>query len=102
MSEANVEIVRGLLDAFQRRGHERAFDLYDPDIEWDASLQPAPDLAGVYQGHQGVRTFWGRHTGIATEVPPYALVFSFRDSRVARWRFFPDLQSALEAVGLTG
>jgi ketosteroid isomerase-like protein len=53
MSQENVELVRDLLDAFRRRDHERAFDLYDPDIEWDASLQPAPDVAGIYQGHEG-------------------------------------------------
>jgi ketosteroid isomerase-like protein len=47
----NVEIVRELLEAFAKREHERAFALYDPDIEWDASLHHAPDVAGVYQGH---------------------------------------------------
>jgi ketosteroid isomerase-like protein len=134
VSQENVEIVRALAEAFQRRDHERAFDFYDPDIEWDASLQPAPDITGVYHGHLGVRTFWrrwlsawqdlefevedvrdagddvvilirnqrqwGRHTGIPTEVLPYAQVYTFRDGKVVRWRFFPDQQSALKAVGL--
>ena len=134
VSQENVKIVRELLDAFARREHERAFELYDPDIEWDASLQPAPDAAGVYRGHDGVRTFWrrwlsawkdldfdvedvldagddvvalirnqrqfGRHTGIVTEVPDYALVFTLRGGKVVRWRFFPDQRAALEAVGL--
>jgi ketosteroid isomerase-like protein len=134
MSAENVEIVRDLLDAFRRRDHERAFDFYDPDIEWDASLQPAPDAAGIYHGHEGVRTFWrrwlsawkdlefelgpvrdagdevvavirnqrqwGRHTGIPTEVPTYALVFTVRSGKVVRWRFFPDVPPALKAVGL--
>ena len=60
MSEENVEIVRGLLDAFARRDHEGAFDLYDPEIEWDASRLTSmiPDIAGVYHGHEGVRTYW--------------------------------------------
>jgi predicted ester cyclase len=92
---------------FQHRQHERAFELYDPEIEWDASNvgQLVPDLAGVYHRHEGVRTYWrrwlsawsdlqfeiqdvvdagddvvllirnqrqwGRHSGIATEFPPY-------------------------------
>ena len=43
---------------------------------------------------------WGRHSGILTEFPPYALVFMFRDGKVVRWRFFSDQQSALKAVGL--
>ena len=137
MSQENVEIVRELLTAFEQRDHERAFDNYDPDIEWDASGMAAtvPDLAGIYRGHDGVRTYWrrwlsawkdidfeledvldggdevvalirnqhqwGRHSGIATEIPPYALVFTFRDGKVIRWRSFPDQESGLRAAGLS-
>ena len=137
MSTGNVQIVRDLLDAFDRRDHERAFDFYDPEIEWDAShgLEFAPDLAGVYHGHEGVRTYWrrwlsawselrfevedvrdagdevvalirnqvqtGRHSGIETEMPPYALVFTFRDGKVVRWTSYLDQESALRAVGLS-
>jgi ketosteroid isomerase-like protein len=43
---------------------------------------------------------WGRHSGIATEMPPYGLVFTIRDGKVVRWRSYPDELSALEAVGL--
>jgi len=43
---------------------------------------------------------WGRHSGIATEMPPYGLVFTIRDGKVVRWRSYPDQQSALEAGGL--
>jgi ketosteroid isomerase-like protein len=60
MSQENVELVRDLLEAFRRRDHERAFDFYAPDIEWDATgLQGViPDLARIYRGHDGVRTYW--------------------------------------------
>jgi ketosteroid isomerase-like protein len=60
MSRANVEIVRELLDAFARRDHERVFDFYDPEIEWDASnaAELNADLASVYHGHDGVRAYW--------------------------------------------
>jgi ketosteroid isomerase-like protein len=60
MSQENVEIVRTLLDGFAHRQHERAFELYDPEIEWDASrlVVELPDAAGVYHGHEGVRTYW--------------------------------------------
>ena len=37
MSQENVEIVRTLAEGFQHRQHERAFEFYDPAIEWDAS-----------------------------------------------------------------
>jgi hypothetical protein len=43
---------------------------------------------------------WGRHSGICTELPPYAQVFTFRGPLLVRWRTFPDQQSALSAVGL--
>jgi len=62
MSEENVELVRGLIEDFRRRDHERAFDFYDPEIEWDSTgiEETIPDIAGVYRGHEGVRAFWRR------------------------------------------
>jgi ketosteroid isomerase-like protein len=137
MSEENVKLVRGLLEKFRRRDHESVFAVYDPDIEWDASsiAEAIPDLAGVYHGHEGVRTYWrrwlqawddlqfdvedvldagddvvalitnqrqwGRHSGIETEFPPYAIVFTIRDGKVTRWRSYPDQERALEAAGLS-
>ena len=112
------------------------FELFDPDIEWDASrlADLIPDLAGIYKGHEGVRTYWrrwftswdalefevqdvldagddvvvlihnqrqrGRHSGIWTELPPWAMVFSIRDGILIRWRTYPGHESALKAVGL--
>ncbi len=58
MSRENVEVVRELLDSFDARKHARAFEVYDEDIEWDASRHPAHDVAAVYHGHEGVREFW--------------------------------------------
>jgi ketosteroid isomerase-like protein len=63
MAEENIELVRRLLDMFAKREHEAVFAFYDPEIEWDAThLQAAgfDDLAGVYRGHDGVRTYWRR------------------------------------------
>jgi ketosteroid isomerase-like protein len=136
MSRENVATVRLLFELFAKRDHERAFEYYDPEIEWDSSRMEniLPDIAGIYRGHEEVRAYWrnwlsawsdlefeledvldagdevvalvrnqrqwGRHTGIATEIPPYALVFTFRDGMVVRWRNFPDQEEALEAVGL--
>jgi ketosteroid isomerase-like protein len=137
VSQKNVEIVRKLAEGFQRRQHERAFEFYDPEIEWDASNlhELIPDLAGVYRGHEEVRTYWrrwlsawsdlhfeiqeileagdkvvllvrnqrqwGRHSGLATDFPPYAMVFTFRDGKVIRWKSYSDQESALEATGLS-
>ena len=53
-----MELVRDLLEAFQRREHERAFDFYDRDIVFENRVGPLDELRGVYRGHDGVRTFW--------------------------------------------
>src|SRR5919198_663585 len=131
MSQENLEIVRALAETFQRRDHERAFDFYDPEIEWDATraTEVIPDLAGIYRGHEGVRAYWrqwlsawqdlrfeieavrdagddvvllvrnqrqwGRHSGIATDFPPYGMVFTFRGGKVVRQCTYPDHKSAL-------
>jgi ketosteroid isomerase-like protein len=142
VSEANVELVRVALEAHKNpdmisalAGGEVDLQLVDPDVEWDASriTELVPDLAEVYRGHDGVRTYWrrwfeawsdlefdfelrdageevvvlfrnqrqwGRHTGICTELPPYAQVFTLREGMLVRWRAFPDQESALKAVGL--
>jgi ketosteroid isomerase-like protein len=144
MTEANVELVRAVLSAYQNpemirmlAGGELDLQLVDPDVEWDASrlTEVVPDLAEVYQGHDGVRTYWrrwfeawsdlefefelrdagdevvvllrnqrqwGRHSGICTELAPYAQVFTLREGKIVRWRTFPDQESALKAVGLDG
>jgi ketosteroid isomerase-like protein len=43
---------------------------------------------------------WGRHSGIATDSPPYGMVFTLRNGKVTRWRGYPDHESALEAAGV--
>ena len=134
--DRNVLIVRELFDAFERRDNDRAFELYDPEIEWDASAfeTAIPDAAGIYHGHEGVRTFWrrwlaawkeirfdlqdvratgdqvvalvsdqhhiGRHSGIVTDFPPYAILFTLRDAKVVRWEVYLDQRQALAAAGL--
>jgi ketosteroid isomerase-like protein len=57
VSQENVELVRRIWDAQERRKTEDAFALYDPAIVWDATRVTGP-LAGVYHGHQGLRQFF--------------------------------------------
>ena len=137
MSQKNVEVVRDLAEAFLRGNIERAFDFYDPEIEWDASrfVEVIPDIAGTFHGHEAIRGFWqrwleawrdlsfeiedirdagdeivlligsqrqwGRRTGIETDAPPYAWVFTFRDDTIVRAAFYPTQEEALEAAGLS-
>src|SRR5437660_185672 len=143
MSQENVEIVRAATEAVKNpegiaglaRGELDFTSILDPAIEWDATQGPLiPDLADIYWGHEGVRTYWrrwleawrylefdiqdivdagdeivvlicnqrqwGRYTDIASEIPPFALVYTFRDGKVVRFRSFPDHESALKAAGL--
>ena len=53
-----VQIVRALLDMFRRGENETPFAYYADDILWDASGFRGVGLAGVYRGHDGIRTFW--------------------------------------------
>jgi ketosteroid isomerase-like protein len=57
MSEANVEIIRRVWDAAERRDTDALFALFDPAIVWDLRTVPGP-LAGVYYGHEGVRQYF--------------------------------------------
>jgi ketosteroid isomerase-like protein len=64
-----VEIVHAALAAYQNpdmipvlASGELDLQLVDADIEWDASrlTEMIPDLAGIYRGRGGVRTYWRR------------------------------------------
>ena len=57
---SNVETVRGMFDAFHRRDAAAARAPLHPDIVWDATRVPTPDLEGVYHGVEGVADFWRR------------------------------------------
>jgi uncharacterized protein len=56
MSRENVEIVRRVSDAYNRRDVEAMLDELHPEIEWHPWLQlQFGGGATVYRGHQGVR-----------------------------------------------
>jgi ketosteroid isomerase-like protein len=51
----NIEIVRGIYEAYRRRDNAVPFEAYAPDIEWDISELWLFGVASVYRGHDGVR-----------------------------------------------
>jgi ketosteroid isomerase-like protein len=53
-----VEIVRRLYECFRDRDNEGAFELLDPEIEWDTRESQLPGLDHLYRGHEGVQSFW--------------------------------------------
>jgi ketosteroid isomerase-like protein len=68
MSQENVEIVHRMIEEFIAGASEfdsegtltkmAGEELWDPEIEWDASGSPMPDIGGVYRGTEEVRQFW--------------------------------------------
>jgi ketosteroid isomerase-like protein len=68
MSRENVEIVRRVFEATNRRDTEAARSLMDPEIEWDTSAFPFPDLAGVCRGSGEVLDWWRRWMAAWDEV----------------------------------
>ena len=56
MSQENVEIVRRVSDAYNRRDVGAMLDELHPEVEWHPWLQlQLGGAATVYRGHQGVR-----------------------------------------------
>jgi len=132
VSERNVEIVRRVIEAFNRRDFDVALRDVAPDATVDMSRSRGPD-AGVYVGHHAVRRFWTdmtetfeRHTMVPDEFIPHgehvvvpgptrmtgrggieveatgAFVVTLRDGRVVRLTLYQDRAEALKAVGLEG
>jgi ketosteroid isomerase-like protein len=58
VSQENVERVRGAFEVFLAGKREFGLGLADPDIEWDASEIPVPDIRGVYRGVEAVQQWW--------------------------------------------
>jgi ketosteroid isomerase-like protein len=66
MSQENVEIVRGLFDAFQREsGPEAIIGALDPAIVWQVRSD-LPD-AQTYTGHEGFRRLLGTFEEVLDE-----------------------------------
>ena len=130
MSQKNVEIVRRVINAWNRRDLQTLMAPYRSDAEVDWSRSEGP-FKGVYRGHDGVQTFWDllwsmfekghlethefRQMGSDVVVPNTAhfrgregievsartvLVFTLERGQITRLRLFPDLNEALEAAGL--
>ena len=130
MSEANVEVVKRGLAAFNRQAWEESMENIDPDVEW----HDTPDLpgGGVHRGRDEVLRQWremadalegfvvepeeffdagdavvvflrsvGRGRASGVEVSRgIAQVFSVRDGKVTKVVSYTDRRSALVAVGL--
>ncbi len=130
MSEENVEIVRSIYEASNRRDWDAAFRDQRPDVEMTIS----PGIrGGTYRGREQIQGFWEdlRSAFEAVSVEPERLVdsgdqvvaivrsrlqpkgssgeielrngylWTFRDGKIASLRLFPKPEEALEAAGLS-
>jgi ketosteroid isomerase-like protein len=132
MSEENVELVRSIIDAWNRGDYSAALERVAPDVTAESTL--GGDLGGTYAGlpalQKWLARFWGSFVEFRTEIEEYIAVedevvfaahhygrgkasgvavemrnwqvFTVRDAQVVRYRVFPTKQEALEAVGLAG
>jgi ketosteroid isomerase-like protein len=130
MSGENVELVRKMVEAFERGDYEAALNSLDADVEWSNRLYP---VAGVsVRGRDAVREAFGRwmaswdafHSealefidagervievyrerarGRASggEVQQtVAVVYEVREQKVVRAETYPSPEAAFEAAGL--
>jgi ketosteroid isomerase-like protein len=69
VSHANVEIVRQIFAAWERRDPGMGVELLDPSIELDSTQSEwFPEVQGVFHGHEGVQLFWGRFFELMVEM----------------------------------
>jgi ketosteroid isomerase-like protein len=126
MPEQNVELVRSLIDRWNRGDRTADPDIFHPEVEF-LPLRTATE--GVYRGAAGIEAFiadtlevferfemhldleeigehvlaWGnnhvraRGSGIETDVE-IGGVFAFRDGKVIRWEDFGSRDKALESI----
>jgi ketosteroid isomerase-like protein len=58
MSQRDVERLREAFENFLAGRSDFGVGLLDPEVEWDASEMPVPDISGIYRGPEGVQRFW--------------------------------------------
>src|SRR6476660_10524494 len=63
MSQANVEMVRELYEAFNRGELDAYLSMLDPDFAWQGPRE-IPDLAGAHRGPEGVRRYLNKLTEV--------------------------------------
>ena len=71
MSQENVEIVRRIIDGWNRdRGDTSILEFIDPDLEYDVAI--GIDFDGTYRGPAAIAkvlgTFWGEFEDVRTEI----------------------------------
>ena len=63
MSEENVEVVRGHIEAWHAQDAQRALSFCEPHVVWDTSRTGTLESAGVAYGHEALAESWRRYAG---------------------------------------
>ena len=109
MSKENVEVVRRIWDAADRRDTEAVFSLYDPEVELDVSGFPVVATnADCYRGHEGLRRLFTEWREIWSDADSDLVelidtgdrVVSISNGKAVRVEWFTGRKEALDAVGL--
>jgi uncharacterized protein len=128
MSEANVEIVRRVIEAGSRGDFDTVLALHHPD--WEGFIPEEYPVAGTWRGLDGVRGFaeewldaweefrvepeefmeggdavmakvhyWGRGSGIEV-TDRWFYAYRLRGGKIISWRPYTDRAEALADLGL--
>jgi ketosteroid isomerase-like protein len=130
MSQENVEIVKRLIDAFNKREVDAFAEITTPDFEWITSM--AAVEGEVFRGREGIETYFGRMRdaweeflvvandyrdigdrvlllgrlearGLASGVPVSTsldILYDLRDGEISRMHSYLDHDEAMGAAGL--
>ncbi len=131
MSQENVETVKRLIDAFNKREVDAFAELTTPDFEWTTSM--AAVEGQIFWGREGIETYfermkesWDEFLALADEyrdlgdrvlwlgrleargrssgVPvsaPLDILYDLRDGKISRMHSYLDHGEALQAAGLS-
>jgi ketosteroid isomerase-like protein len=130
MSQANVDLVLSCCAAFDRGDYEAALEFFAPDVEYDLSHFPDGGIYRAREGIREAFRIWmgtwedyrqerdepvdagdqvilptreygrGKGSGVALERPTFG-VWTMRNDKAVRVRFYATMADALEAVGLS-
>jgi ketosteroid isomerase-like protein len=99
MSQENVKIVKRAVAAVNQRNIDGYLACCTEDVRL---VTPVADVAGAYDGPNGIRRFFtgtGRASGIPIENAT-GNVYDLANGKIKRIRIFFDREQALEAAGL--
>ena len=131
MSQESVEIVKRLVDAFNKRDVDAFAEITTPDFEWTTSMTAVE--GEIFWGREGIETYFGRMKdawdeflaladsyrdlgdrvlwlgrlegrGRSSGVPvsaPLDILYDLRDGKISRMHSYLDHGEALRAAGLS-